>query len=400
MSKIDKQKIGQMIFALRKNEKITQKEMGDLLGVSEKTIRRWEKGEDVPEMEDIANICNYFHISLEDVFEGKIDDTAEDQMPESSNTDGEDLLADGVDDSDNNRDVLQNNNADDLTWLKLIGIHLLATLFCYFSLVRYIVPFSVCFFVSCIYVVFITYTLLKTKNSTTLLIFTLYFLVIFSNCLIRFYDKPRNLNEFYSLEVMIVNGPIYGLSLLFFRNLNALYWTIIIVYSIWMLLSTMFLIQIFVKNKYNHELTVFNLLYIVLGALLLITFVAVPFCRFDFFGAPQYFTFLTRCSNFSCFVIILSSVLVCLLELSNGKHNAFRKFLHYSLPVTIYLNTHSAIYSFINPNFEYSSYSVLLSGSYLIYIIPILILIVQIIEDCFALKKRLNIDIVKDKVEK
>ena len=72
MEPIDRNKLCSLIKQLRKTKGISQSEMADLLGVSERTIRRWENKVTVPTMDDIVNICNEFRLSLEEVFEGEL----------------------------------------------------------------------------------------------------------------------------------------------------------------------------------------------------------------------------------------------------------------------------------------------------------------------------------------
>ena len=72
MKPLDRNKLGQLILKLRRSRDLSLDSMGELLHVSGRTIRRWEKGEIIPTMDDIINICNEFDISLEEVFEGEI----------------------------------------------------------------------------------------------------------------------------------------------------------------------------------------------------------------------------------------------------------------------------------------------------------------------------------------
>lgn len=54
---------GHALFKLRKERKLTQKQLAELIGVSDKTISKWEKGESVPDLYSISNICNVLDIS-------------------------------------------------------------------------------------------------------------------------------------------------------------------------------------------------------------------------------------------------------------------------------------------------------------------------------------------------
>ena len=67
MKDLDRDKLSQLMISLRNSRDLSRDEMGRLLKVSGKTIKRWEKGETLPTMVDIIHICNEFNISLEEV---------------------------------------------------------------------------------------------------------------------------------------------------------------------------------------------------------------------------------------------------------------------------------------------------------------------------------------------
>lgn len=72
MVEFHKELIGGLISNIRQKKKLSQENMAELLGVSERTLRRWENGESLPTLEDAVNICNYFDISIEEFFQGQI----------------------------------------------------------------------------------------------------------------------------------------------------------------------------------------------------------------------------------------------------------------------------------------------------------------------------------------
>ena len=45
---MDQIKIGKFIAELRKNKNLTQEQLGELLGVNNRTISRWETGKNMP----------------------------------------------------------------------------------------------------------------------------------------------------------------------------------------------------------------------------------------------------------------------------------------------------------------------------------------------------------------
>ncbi|NLO69346.1 MAG: helix-turn-helix transcriptional regulator, partial [Bacteroidales bacterium] len=53
--------IGENIKQIRERNGLTQKELGDILGVSDKAVSTWERGEKIPRMGTIQKIANYFN---------------------------------------------------------------------------------------------------------------------------------------------------------------------------------------------------------------------------------------------------------------------------------------------------------------------------------------------------
>lgn len=50
------------IYRIRQERKLTQKEIGDIIGVSDRTISKWENGTTVPDLCQIRNICKKLEI--------------------------------------------------------------------------------------------------------------------------------------------------------------------------------------------------------------------------------------------------------------------------------------------------------------------------------------------------
>lgn len=69
---MDSQKIGKLISKMRKNKKQTQQELANELGVSPKTISKWETGNGLPDISMLNKICKTFDISIEELLEGNL----------------------------------------------------------------------------------------------------------------------------------------------------------------------------------------------------------------------------------------------------------------------------------------------------------------------------------------
>lgn len=61
-------KIGEKLTLLRNQKGITQEVIANVLGVSNKTISKWETGLSVPEAEYIVLLADYFEVSIDEIF--------------------------------------------------------------------------------------------------------------------------------------------------------------------------------------------------------------------------------------------------------------------------------------------------------------------------------------------
>lgn len=74
---MEKKTIGSFIAALRKAKGMTQKELAELLNVSDKTISRWERDEGVPDLAMIPVIAEIFNVSCDELLCGERKQAAE-----------------------------------------------------------------------------------------------------------------------------------------------------------------------------------------------------------------------------------------------------------------------------------------------------------------------------------
>ena len=65
--------IGERLYNLRKDKKISQEELANVLGVSRQTVSKWETGESTPDFDKIIPLCNYFGITSDELLSGKKD---------------------------------------------------------------------------------------------------------------------------------------------------------------------------------------------------------------------------------------------------------------------------------------------------------------------------------------
>ena len=68
---MDQIKIGKFISEERKRKKYTQKELAEILGISDKTISKWERGNGFPEVSLLLPLCNELEISVNELLSGE-----------------------------------------------------------------------------------------------------------------------------------------------------------------------------------------------------------------------------------------------------------------------------------------------------------------------------------------
>lgn len=64
-------KIGKFIAALRKEKGLTQEQLGEKLGVTNKTVSRWEKGNYMPDVEMLSLLSKEFGVSINELISGE-----------------------------------------------------------------------------------------------------------------------------------------------------------------------------------------------------------------------------------------------------------------------------------------------------------------------------------------
>lgn len=60
-------KIGNFIHQLRKESNLTQEELAEKLGVSNRSVSRWENGATLPDISLMKCICKEFNISISEL---------------------------------------------------------------------------------------------------------------------------------------------------------------------------------------------------------------------------------------------------------------------------------------------------------------------------------------------
>ena len=68
---MDQKKIGNFLRELRKEKNMTQEQVADRLGVSGRTISRWETGAYMPDISLIVDIAEMYDVDVRDIIDGE-----------------------------------------------------------------------------------------------------------------------------------------------------------------------------------------------------------------------------------------------------------------------------------------------------------------------------------------
>lgn len=68
---MDQVKTGKFISALRKEKGMTQEQLGEKLGVTNKTVSRWENGNYMPNVEMLSLLSGEFNVSINELINGE-----------------------------------------------------------------------------------------------------------------------------------------------------------------------------------------------------------------------------------------------------------------------------------------------------------------------------------------
>lgn len=65
-------KTGNLIAALRREQGFTQKQVAEKLGISPKTVSKWERGQGFPDVSCLSTLSEIFHVDVKKLLEGEM----------------------------------------------------------------------------------------------------------------------------------------------------------------------------------------------------------------------------------------------------------------------------------------------------------------------------------------
>ena len=85
---MDQIKIGKFIAECRKKQNLTQSQLADKLGITDRAVSKWENGRAMPDSSLMLDLCSILNISVNELLSGEVIDM------ENSNKKNEQLLLD------------------------------------------------------------------------------------------------------------------------------------------------------------------------------------------------------------------------------------------------------------------------------------------------------------------
>ncbi len=68
---MDQQKIGSFLKELRKEKQLTQEQLAEKLGVSGRTVSRWETASNMPDISILVEIAEFYDVSIPEIIDGE-----------------------------------------------------------------------------------------------------------------------------------------------------------------------------------------------------------------------------------------------------------------------------------------------------------------------------------------
>lgn len=79
---MDQQKVGRFLKELRNERSVTQAELAEMLGVSNRSVSRWENGMTMPDFDLLIELAKYYDIEVGEILDGERKDDGMDRKTE------------------------------------------------------------------------------------------------------------------------------------------------------------------------------------------------------------------------------------------------------------------------------------------------------------------------------
>lgn len=80
---MNQQKVGQFLKTLRSQKSVTQAELAEILGVSNRSISRWENGTTMPDFDLLIELAKYYEVEVREILDGERKDNMDSKTEET-----------------------------------------------------------------------------------------------------------------------------------------------------------------------------------------------------------------------------------------------------------------------------------------------------------------------------
>ncbi|MDR7870446.1 MAG: helix-turn-helix domain-containing protein [Tissierellaceae bacterium] len=81
---MNQKNIGLFLRDLRKEKDLTQEQLAEILGVSNRSISRWENGVNMPDIDLVIEMAKFYDVSIEEMLDGERKENIVDRKKEES----------------------------------------------------------------------------------------------------------------------------------------------------------------------------------------------------------------------------------------------------------------------------------------------------------------------------
>lgn len=68
---MNQKQIGLFLKELRKQKGLTQRQLAEILGVSDRSVSRWESGNNMPDLSILVELADYYEIDIREIIDGE-----------------------------------------------------------------------------------------------------------------------------------------------------------------------------------------------------------------------------------------------------------------------------------------------------------------------------------------
>lgn len=68
---MDQKKIGVFLKELRKEKRLTQEQLAEIVQVSSRTVSRWENGNNMPDLDILIELSDFYEVDLREILSGE-----------------------------------------------------------------------------------------------------------------------------------------------------------------------------------------------------------------------------------------------------------------------------------------------------------------------------------------